>query len=266
MKIATDGTVVDGVSAVDVSMVTGEPVPVEVGIGDEVIGATINTSGSLTVEATRVGADTALAQIIRLVDEAQGSRAEIQRLADRVSAVFVPLAIITAVVTLVSWLGVGQPAGEAFTAAVAVLIIACPCALGLATPMSITVASARGARAGVLFRDAATIEALGRTDTLVIDKTGTLTFGGMRANVVVLPIGEDLEVLATMAASSNHPVSAAILAALPRQTFRADLTVREVTLSDLLREVDQLITAALADPQINAGVRSALAVCEELGL
>ena len=133
-KIATDGVVVDGASAIDASMVTGEPVPVEVGPGDEVIGATVNANGSIVVEATRVGADTALAQIIRLVDEAQGSRARVQRLADRVASVFVPTAIGIAGMTLVAWLATGQPAEEAFTAVVAVLIIACPCALGLATP------------------------------------------------------------------------------------------------------------------------------------
>ena len=131
-KIATDGVVVEGHSAVDASMVTGEPVPVEVAPGAEVIGATINANGSLVVEATKVGADTALAQIIRLVDQAQGSRAQVQRMADRVSAVFVPVAILTALTTLVAWLVFGDDSGDAFTAAVAVLIIACPCALGLA--------------------------------------------------------------------------------------------------------------------------------------
>ncbi len=142
-KIATDGTIVDGHSSVDASMVTGEPVPVEVGPGDEVIGATVNANGSLVVEATRVGADTALAQIVRLVDEAQGSRAEVQRLADRVAAVFVPTAIAIAVVTLLAWLAIVGDANDAFTAAVAVLIIACPCALGLATPLGIMVGTGR---------------------------------------------------------------------------------------------------------------------------
>ena len=222
-KIATDGTVVDGVSAVDVSMVTGEPVPVEVGIGDEVIGATINTSGSLTVEATRVGADTALAQIIRLVDEAQGSRAEIQRLADRVSAVFVPLAIITAVVTLVSWLGVGQPAGEAFTAAVAVLIIACPCALGLATPLGIMVGTGRGAQLGVIIKGGEVLEDTRAIDAVVVDKTGTLTQASMVVSEMLAPELDDTtaERVARLAgaaeARSEHPIAAAIAAAYPDQ-------------------------------------------------
>ncbi|MGB1631481.1 MAG: heavy metal translocating P-type ATPase [Acidimicrobiales bacterium] len=222
-KIATDGTVVDGVSAVDASMVTGEPVPVEVGIGDEVIGATINTSGSLTVEATRVGADTALAQIIRLVDEAQGSRAEIQRLADRVSAVFVPLAIITAVVTLVSWLGVGQPAGEAFTAAVAVLIIACPCALGLATPLGIMVGTGRGAQLGVIIKGGEVLEDTRAIDAVVVDKTGTLTQASMVVSEMVAPELDDAtaERVARLAgaaeAHSEHPIAAAIAAAYPDQ-------------------------------------------------
>ena len=144
-KIATDGRVVGGRSAVDMSMVTGEPVPVDVATGDEVIGATINSNGTLTVEATRVGSETALAQIITLVDQAQGSRAAVQRLADRVSAVFVPLAIAASMVTLIAWFAFGGSADDAFTAAVAVLIIACPCALGLATPLGIMVGTGRGA-------------------------------------------------------------------------------------------------------------------------
>ena len=151
-KIATDGVVVEGRSAVDASMVSGEPVPVEVESGDEVIGATVNANGALVVEATRVGADTALAQIIGLVDQAQGSRAEVQRLADRVSAVFVPLAIAIALTTLAVWLFTGREADDAFTAAVAVLIIACPCALGLATPVGIMVGTGRGAQLGVIIK------------------------------------------------------------------------------------------------------------------
>jgi len=220
-KIATDGTVVDGVSAVDASMVTGEPVPVEVSIGDEVIGATVNTSGSLTVEATRVGADTALAQIIRLVDEAQGSRAEIQRLADRVSAVFVPLAIVTAVVTLVSWLAVDQPAGEAFTAAVAVLIIACPCALGLATPLGIMVGTGRGAQLGVIIKGGEVLEDTRAIDAVVVDKTGTLTQATMVVSDMVAPELDDAtaERVARLAgaaeAYSEHPIASAIAAAYP---------------------------------------------------
>jgi Cu+-exporting ATPase len=220
-KIATDGVVVDGASAVDASMVTGEPVPVEVGVGSEVIGATLNTSGSLTVEATRVGADTALAQIIRLVDEAQGSRAEIQRLADRVSAVFVPVAIVVAFATLAVWLAVGQPASEAFTAAVAVLIIACPCALGLATPLGIMVGTGRGAQLGVIIKGGEVLEDTRAIDAVVVDKTGTLTEASMVVSGLIAPELDDVTALyvARLAgaaeARSEHPIAAAIAAAYP---------------------------------------------------
>lgn len=220
-KIATDGVVVDGASAVDASMVTGEPVPVEVGVGSEVIGATLNTSGSLTVEATRVGADTALAQIIRLVDEAQGSRAEIQRLADRVSAVFVPVAIVVAFATLAVWLAVGQPASEAFTAAVAVLIIACPCALGLATPLGIMVGTGRGAQLGVIIKGGEVLEDTRAIDAVVVDKTGTLTEASMVVSELIAPELDDVTALyvARLAgaaeARSEHPIAAAIAAAYP---------------------------------------------------
>ena len=192
-KIATDGVVVEGHSAVDASMVTGEPVPVEVAAGDEVIGATVNTNGSLVVEATRVGADTALAQIIRLVDEAQGSRAEVQRLADRVASVFVPTAIGAAVLTLVAWLVLGHPTDDAFTSAVAVLIIACPCALGLATPLGIMVGTGRGAQLGVIIKGGEILEDTRRVDTVVVDKTGTVTEGHMELLEVVVPEGDTNE-------------------------------------------------------------------------
>ena len=158
-KIATDGRVVDGASAVDVSMLTGEPVPVDVGPGDSVFGATLNTSGRLVVEATHVGSETALAQIARLVAEAQGSKAPVQRLADRISSVFVPVVILIAVGTLAAWLLTGHPANEAFTAAVAVLIIACPCALGLATPTAIMVGTGRGAQLGIVIKGGEVLEA-----------------------------------------------------------------------------------------------------------
>ncbi len=219
-KIATDGVIVDGVSAVDASMVTGEPVPVEVGPGDEVIGATVNANGSLVVEATRVGADTALAQIIRLVDQAQGSRAEVQRLADRVSAVFVPLAILAALVTLATWLMLGNPAGSAFTAAVAVLIIACPCALGLATPLGIMVGTGRGAQLGVIIKGGEVLEDTRSVDVVVVDKTGTVTEGVMAVTQVLdngLPVAERdrLHRLAASAeARSEHPIAQAVAASL----------------------------------------------------
>ena len=188
-KIATDGVVVDGASAVDVSMLTGEPVPVDVATGDVVFGATVNTSGRLVVEATRVGNDTALAQIARLVEEAQGSKAPVQRLADRISAVFVPVVLVIAVVTFV---GVaarsGNAADEAFTAAVAVLIIACPCALGLATPTAIMVGTGRGAQLGIVIKGGEVLEATQVVDAAVLDKTGTITEGRMAlADVVVAP-------------------------------------------------------------------------------
>lgn len=215
-RIATDGVVVEGRSAVDASMVTGEPVPVEVGPGDEVIGATVNANGALVVEAAKVGADTALAQIIRLVTEAQGSRAEVQRLADRVSAVFVPLAIATGIITLATWLLLGNDAGAAFSAAVAVLIIACPCALGLATPLGIMVGTGRGAQLGVIIKGGEILEDTRSVDVVLLDKTGTLTEGAMTLAGVhagELPSAERDEVhrLAASAESlSSHPIAQAI--------------------------------------------------------
>lgn len=215
-KIATDGVVVDGRSAVDASMITGEPVPVEVGPGDEVIGATINANGSLVVEATRVGSDTALAQIIRLVDQAQGSRAEVQRLADRVSAVFVPVAIGVAVATLIAWLVLDGDTDAAFTAAVAVLIIACPCALGLATPLGIMVGTGRGAQLGVIIKGGEVLEDTRAIDAIVVDKTGTLTEAAMTVTAVHAPglSAADRDRVVASAASaesrSEHPIAAAI--------------------------------------------------------
>jgi Cu+-exporting ATPase len=212
-KIATDGIVVDGQSSVDASMVTGEPVPVEVGPGDEVIGATVNANGSLVVEAIRVGADTALAQIIRLVDEAQGSRAEVQRLADRVAAVFVPTAIAVAGLTLVAWLAITGDADDAFTAAVAVLIIACPCALGLATPLGIMVGTGRAAQLGVIIKGGEVLEDTRRIDTIVLDKTGTVTEGRMRLVDVIAPDGSRdllLGLAGAVEARSEHPIARSI--------------------------------------------------------
>lgn len=217
-KIATDGVVVDGRAAVDASMVTGEPVPVEVEVGDEVIGATINTDGSLTVEATRVGGDTALAQIIDLVEQAQGSRAEVQRLADRVASVFVPFAIGAATLTLIGWFVLGNDANDAFTAAVAVLIIACPCALGLATPLGIMVGTGRGAQLGVIIKGGEVLEGTRSVDVVVVDKTGTVTEGRMMLAEVVVP-GEGLaaeqilQPAAALEARSEHPIAQAIAGA-----------------------------------------------------
>jgi Cu+-exporting ATPase len=215
-KVATDGVVVAGSSAVDMAMVTGEPVPVDVAVGDEVIGATINTNGTLTVEATRVGSETALAQIITLVDQAQGSRANVQRLADRVSAVFVPVAIAASLVTLIAWFALGHGADDAFTAAVAVLIIACPCALGLATPLGIMVGTGRGAQLGVIIKGGEVLEDTRDIDVIVVDKTGTITEGKMQLVGVHVPTpsqadeAELLEVAASLEAFSEHPIAQAI--------------------------------------------------------
>ena len=217
-RIATDGRVVSGASAVDCSMITGEPVPVDVAEGDEVIGATINANGTLVVEATRVGADTALAQIVRLVAEAQGGRAAVQRLADRVAAVFVPVVIGIAVVTMAGWLVLGGSADEAFTAAVAVLIISCPCALGLATPLAVMVGTGRGAQLGVIIRGAEALESSGRIDAVVLDKTGTVTEGRLEVVGAAHPdAADDLDDLgdlgslaAAVEARSGHPVGEAV--------------------------------------------------------
>jgi Cu+-exporting ATPase len=218
-RFPTVGWVVVGRSAVDTSLVTGEPVPVEIGPGDEVIGATVNANGSLVVEATRVGADTALAQIIRLVEQAQGGKADVQRLADRVSAVFVPAALLTALVTLVAWFALGRAADEAFTASVAVLIIACPCALGLATPLAILVGTGRGAQLGVIIKGGEVLEDTRAVDVVVLDKTGTVTEGRMELRDVIAPglDGDERDALVSLAASlearSEHPIAAAVAAA-----------------------------------------------------
>ncbi len=214
-KVATDGRVVDGASAVDVSMLTGEPVPVDVGPGDTVYGATVNASGRLVVEATLVGADTALAQIARLVEEAQGAKAPVQRLADRIAAVFVPVVLVVAVGTLAVWLLTGATADAAFTAAVAVLIIACPCALGLATPTAILVGTGRGAQLGIVIRGGDVLEQTRTVDTIVLDKTGTITTGRMTlVDVVAAPGVDPTTVLARAAAvenASEHPIARAVV-------------------------------------------------------
>jgi Cu+-exporting ATPase len=215
-KVPTDGVVVKGSSAVDQSMLTGEPAPVEVGPGAEVAGATINTSGRLVVRATKVGADTALAQIARLVEQAQAGKASVQRLVDRISAIFVPVVILIALATLGGWLLAGASASAAFTAAVAVLIIACPCAMGLATPTALMVGTGRGAQLGILIKGPEVLEQTRRISTIVLDKTGTLTKGQMRL-VDALPIEasrNELQRLAGAAESaSEHPLAQAIAAA-----------------------------------------------------
>ena len=216
-KIASDGVVEDGFSAVDQSMLTGEPVPVEVGPGTEVAGATVNASGRLLVRATKVGADTALAQITRLVAQAQAGKAPIQRLVDRVSAVFVPIVIGISLATLAGWLAVTGEASAAFTAAVAVLIIACPCALGLATPTALMVGTGRGAQLGILIKGPEILEQTRRVTTIVLDKTGTITEGKMRL-VDVLPANgasraDVLRLAGALEDASEHPIARAVAAA-----------------------------------------------------
>jgi Cu+-exporting ATPase len=218
-KVPVDGRIVEGATSLDESMLTGEPLPVEKGPGARVIGATVNQTGSVLVVAERVGADSVLSQIVMLVSQAQRSRAPLQRLADRVSAWFVPAVILAAIATFFAWWLVGpEPRlGYALVNAVAVLIIACPCALGLATPISIMVASGRGAELGVLFRDAQAIEALREIDTLVIDKTGTLTLGRPELDRVLVtgPWTEDelLRIAAGLEKSSEHPLARAVVSA-----------------------------------------------------
>ncbi|MFP3902584.1 MAG: heavy metal translocating P-type ATPase, partial [Acidimicrobiia bacterium] len=223
-KIATDGVVVEGASAVDRSLLTGESVPVEVGPGDPVTGATVNAGGRLVVEATGVGADTALAQMARLVEQAQAGKAPVQRLADRISAWFVPLVIVLAAGTLTAWLVTGHVATEAFAAAVAVLIIACPCALGLATPTALMVGTGRGAQLGVLIRGPEILESTRRVDTVVLDKTGTVTTGRMALVEVAVAAGERedevLRLVGALEAASEHPVAAAIAAAATERVGR----------------------------------------------
>jgi Cu+-exporting ATPase len=213
-KVATDGTVVEGTSAIDASLLTGESVPVEVGPGDDVAGATVNVGGRLVVRAGRVGADTQLAQMARLVEAAQSGKAPVQRLADQVSAVFVPVVLALSAFTLGFWLGEGAGAEVAFAAAVAVLIVACPCALGLATPTALLVGTGRGAQLGILIKGPEVLESTRRVDTVVLDKTGTVTTGRMRLVDTVPAVGVDPGELLRLAGSledaSEHPIAAAI--------------------------------------------------------
>jgi P-type Cu+ transporter len=215
-KIATDGVVVEGRSVVDASMLTGESVPVEVGPGEAVAGATVNAGGRVVVRATRVGADTELAQLARLVDAAQSGKAPVQRLADRISGVFVPVVIVLAVATLAGWLASGASASSAFTAAVSVLIIACPCALGLATPTALLVGTGRGAQLGIVIKGPEVLESTRRVDTIVLDKTGTVTSGAMSVAAVLAAEGESVERVLRLAGAvehaSAHPIAAAIAA------------------------------------------------------
>ncbi|MGW3969415.1 heavy metal translocating P-type ATPase [Streptomyces ardesiacus] len=215
-KIATDGTVTEGASAVDTSLLTGESVPVDVAVGDAVTGATVNAGGRLVVEATRVGADTRLARMAKLVEDAQSGKARVQRLADRISGVFVPVVLLIAVATFGGWLGATGDTVAAFTAAVAVLIIACPCALGLATPTALLVGTGRGAQLGILIKGPEVLESTRRVDTVVLDKTGTVTTGRMTLHEVYAAEGTDEEELLRLAGAvehaSEHPVARAVAA------------------------------------------------------
>ncbi|MFD5802910.1 heavy metal translocating P-type ATPase [Streptomyces sp. NPDC127020] len=215
-KIATDGTVTEGASAVDASLLTGESVPADVGVGDAVTGATVNAGGRLVVEATRVGADTQLARMARLVEDAQSGKAEVQRLADRVSGVFVPVVLLIAAATFGGWLGATGDTVAAFTAAVAVLIIACPCALGLATPTALMVGTGRGAQLGILIKGPEVLESTRRVDTVVLDKTGTVTTGRMTLHEVYAAEGtgeeEVLRLAGAVEHASEHPVARAVAA------------------------------------------------------
>jgi Cu+-exporting ATPase len=268
-KVATDGRVVEGSSAVDASLVTGESLPVDVAIGDDLVGGSINTTGRLVVEATRVGADTTLAGIARLVERAQTTKAPIQRLADRVSAIFVPIVLVLAVLTFLGWwIGTGDPA-RALEIAIAVLVIACPCALGLATPTALLVGTGRGARLGILIKGADVLEDTRRIDTVVLDKTGTVTSGEMTlvdvATAGRLPKDQALRAAAAVEAGSEHPVARAVVTAaasraidVPRATdfvslpgagARAIIKGTEVTVgrADLFDDVPQELARPTVD-------------------
>jgi Cu+-exporting ATPase len=252
-KIATDGVVVAGHSAVDTSMLTGEPVPAEAGPGDAVTGGCVNVGGRLIVRATRVGADTQLAQMARLVTQAQAGKARVQRLADRVSAVFVPVVFGIAAATLAGWLAAGGPAGAAFTAAVAVLIIACPCAMGLATPTAILVGTGRGAQLGIVIKGPEALESTRKVDTIVLDKTGTVTTGRMTlTDVLAAPGGDERELLGYAGAvesASEHPIAAAITAGAGTRAALPDI-------SDFSAEPGQGVSAVVDGHAVLAGRRT----------
>ena len=287
-KLATDGVVQEGSSAVDASLLTGEPVPVEVGPGDEVIGGCVNAGGRLVVRATRIGADTQLAQMARLVEQAQFGKAPVQRLADRISGVFVPAVIVLSIGTLATWLAAGHTAGEAFTAAVAVLIIACPCALGLATPTALMVGTGRGAQLGILIKGPEVLETTRAADVIVLDKTGTVTTGRMVVREVIG--GEEvLRLAAAVEQASEHPIAGAVVAAydgeLPEVTgftatagigvtgtvsgVRVEVRRAEVaaggTTVDVLREGVRFGSIVVAD-EPRASSAAAVARLRELGL
>ncbi len=253
-KIATDGIVESGSSAVDASMLTGESVPVEVGPGDAVVGATVNAGGRLVVRATRVGADTQLAQMARLVEQAQTGKAAAQRLADRVSGIFVPVVIGLSLLTLAVWLLTGQTASAAFTAAVAVLIIACPCALGLATPTALLVGTGRGAQLGILIKGPQVLESTRAVDTVVLDKTGTVTTGHMGVVSIEVADGTDpvevLEVAGSLEHASEHPIARAIAEHAARSGARME------TVADFANHGGQGVSGVVAGRAAVAGRRT----------
>ncbi len=261
-KVPVDGAVIEGTSSVDESMVTGEPIPVEKSAGDPVVGATVNGTGSLVMEARKVGSDTLLARIVQMVAEAQRSRAPIQNLADRVAAWFVPTVIGAAVVTFVVWAVWGPAPAMAYALinAVAVLIIACPCALGLATPMSIMVATGKGATSGVLFKNAEAIEILRQVDTLVTDKTGTLTEGKPRLVTIEAVAGWEADDLLALAAGlergSEHPLAAAIVGGAEERGLRLE------SAEDFTSVTGQGVTGTLAGRRVALGNRALLAALE----
>ena len=239
-RVAADGVVVDGSSAVDCSMITGESAPVDVQTGDAVTGGTLNSSGRLLVRATRVGRDTVLAQMARLVERAQDGKAPVQRLADRISSVFVPLVMLLAIGTLVGWLVATGDSERSFQAAVSVLVIACPCALGLATPVALLVGTGRAAREGIIIKGAHVLEATRAIDTMVLDKTGTLTTGVMTlAQVEALSdsvSGEQLAAIASVEANSEHPIARAIVAGVRRHLDNHEISIDATAVSEFLNE------------------------------
>ncbi|MGQ4478437.1 heavy metal translocating P-type ATPase [Streptomyces sp. SAS_276] len=277
-KIATDGTVVEGVSAVDASMLTGESVPVDVAPGDTVTGATVNAGGRLVVAASRVGADTQLARMARLVEDAQNGKAEVQRLADRISGVFVPVVLLIAVATFGAWLAVTGDTAAAFTAAVAVLIIACPCALGLATPTALMVGTGRGAQLGILIKGPEVLESTRRVDTVVLDKTGTITTGRMTLQQVYVAEGADERQLLRLAGAlehaSEHPVARAVAAGaeervgplpsaehfenVPGRGVRGRVEGREVAVGRLYDDLPEELARARSEAE--SGGRTAVVV------
>ncbi|MEV8538855.1 heavy metal translocating P-type ATPase [Streptomyces sp. NPDC051572] len=277
-KIATDGTVVEGASAVDASMLTGESVPVDVAPGDTVTGATVNAGGRLVVAASRVGSDTQLARMARLVEDAQNGKAEVQRLADRISGIFVPVVLLIALGTFGVWLGVTGDVAAAFTAAVAVLIIACPCALGLATPTALMVGTGRGAQLGILIKGPEVLESTRRVDTVVLDKTGTITTGRMTLQEVYVAEGTDERELLRLAGAlehaSEHPVARAVAAGaeervgplpsaehfenVPGRGVRGRVEGREVAVGRLYDDLPEELARARSEAE--SGGRTAVVV------